>query len=138
MKNRLMNLWLKVQEPRALSAIYFFAYQVVAVAGAAVIIDPPHSIQSGIGAVLMFSWAGLLVFGGILGALTTLPGIWWLERAAALACMFAIVIYGVVVISLPLTQVSVRVLSICFVIFAILAFAVRLVKIRHSAYDPEQ
>jgi hypothetical protein len=52
--------------------------------------------------------------------------------------MTALAVYGVAIAALPVTQVSVRVASICFVIFAILAFAARLVKIRHYAYDPEK
>lgn len=133
-----LRLWLRIQEPRFHSVAYCFAYLAMAVGGTAVIIDPPRNIESDTGAVLMFCWAGLLVFGGVLGAITTLPGIWWLERAATWACMTAIIIYGVIILSMPLTQVSTRILSVCFIIFALLAFSVRLVKIKSFAYDPEQ
>lgn len=133
-----MNLWLLVHEPRYLSVIYFGAYLVMAVAGTAVLLDPPRTIQAGLGASLVLVWSILLIFGGVLGALATLPGIWWLERPATIACMCAILVYGVAIFALPVTQYSSRVVSICFIIFALLAFAVRLVKIKHFAYDPEK
>jgi len=134
----LHSLWLRVQEPRRLSAIYFFVYLAVAVMGAAVVIDPPHTIQSSIGQLLVACWAGMLVIGGGIGLSTVLQGIWWLERAGAILCMFAMAIYGAAILGTPVTQVSLRVATTCFVIFAILAFAARLVKTRHYAYDPEK
>lgn len=138
MKCRLMKLWLKVQEPRALSAIYFFAYLAIGILGLAVVIDPPRTVQSSIGHVLLIGWGAMLLVGGGLGATSVLPGIWWMERAASILCMTAIAIYGAAVCFVPVTQVSTRIASVCFIIFALLAFAARLVKIRHFAYDPEK
>ncbi|WGM21873.1 hypothetical protein QEH68_06780 [Paenarthrobacter sp. OM7] len=137
-KSTALALWLKVQEPRALSAIFFFAYLVISVLGLAVAIDPPRSIQSSIGQGLMVGWGALLLIGGVLGSISVLPGIWWMERAATGFCMTAIGIYGVAVAGLPVTQISTRIGTLCFVIFALLMFATRLVKIRHFAYDPEK
>lgn len=133
----LRSLWLKVQEPRALSVIYFFAYLAISVLGLAVAIDPPRSVQSSIGS-LVIVWGALLLIGGAIGSVSVLPGIWWLERAATGFCMTAISIYGVAVAAMPVTQVSTRIATLCFAIFALLAFAARLVKIRHYAYDPEK
>lgn len=138
MRNALLKLWLRVQEPRALSVIYFFAYLAVAVMGMAVILDPPRTIQGSIGQTLVACWAGMLFVGGWLGAATALQGVWWLERAGAILCMAAMAIYGVAAAGIPITQLSIRTATICFVVFAILAFAARLVKTRHYAYDPEK
>ncbi len=138
MRTALHKLWLRIQEPRALSAIYFFVYLAVAVMGLAIILDPPRSIQGAIGHTLVVCWSWFLLIGGGLGAATVLQGVWWLERAGAILCGFAMLIYGVAVCGVPLTQISVRVASVCFVLFAVLAFAARLVKTRHYAYDPEK
>jgi len=138
MKCMLLNLWLKVQEPRALSVIYFFAYLVISVMGLAVAIDPPRAVQSATGTALMIVWGTLLLVGGALGSISVLPGIWWLERAATGFCMTAIGIYGAAIAAYPVNQISTRVATLCFVIFSLLAFAARLVKIRHYAYDPEK
>lgn len=138
MKDRLYKVWLRVQEPRALSVIYFFVYLAVAVMGLAVVVDPPRAIHASIGLLLLNAWAGLLIMGGGIGIATVLQGAWWLERAGAIACMFAMAIYGVAVLGVPVNQGSQRVATICFVIFAILAFAVRLVKTSKYSYDPEK
>ena len=138
LKSTLHLLWLRVQEPRALSAIYFFAYLVISILGLAVVIDPPRTIQSSIGHALLIAWGTMLLIGGALGSVSVLPGIWWMERAATGFCMTAIAIYGATVCFMPVTQVSIRIASLCFIIFALLAFATRLVKIRHFAYDPEK
>jgi hypothetical protein len=132
------RMWLRVQEPRALSVIYFFAYIAIGVLGLAVVTDPPRTVQTALGHTLLIAWGTMLLIGGGLGTISVLPGIWWLERAASGFCMTALAVYGVAIAALPITQVSVRVASICFVIFSILAFAARLVKIRHYAYDPEK
>lgn len=134
----LTKLWLRVQEPRALSVIYFFAYSAVAVMGFAVTIDPPRTIQGTLGQTLVACWAAMLMAGGAIGAGTVLQGVWWLERAGAILCMFAMLIYGVAYIGLPVTQLSLRIASLSFVTFAILAFAARLVNTRRYAYDPEK
>lgn len=136
--NAAYGLWLRIQEPRAMTAIYFFVYLAVAVMGLAVLADPPTNIAESIGPILMTLWAGLLIMGGGIGAATVLQGQWWLERAGAIACMFAMAIYGAAFVGVPVAQVSQRVATVCFVLFAILAFAVRLVKTRKYSYDPEK
>lgn len=118
--------------------IYFFVYLTVAIMGLAVVLDPPTAIHTSIGSLLLNLWAVLLVVGGGIGVGTVLQGAWWLERAGAIACMFAMAIYGVALAGVPLAQPSQRVASLCFVIFAILAFAVRLVKTIKYSYDPEK
>jgi hypothetical protein len=134
----LARLWLRVQEPRALSAIYFFAYVAMTIVGIAVIVDPPRSVQGSIGHFLMIVWASLLLAGGAIGACSVLQGAWWLERAGAIACGFAMLIYGVAVAGLPTTQISLRIATLAFIVFAALAFAARLVKVSRFAYDPEK
>ena len=134
----LTRLWLRVQEPRALSVIYFFAYLAVFVLGLAVALDPPRTVQSSLGHLLVTGWAVMLMTGGGVGLLTVLQGAWLFERAGSILCMFAMAIYGVSVTSLPVSQASLRTATLCFVVFSILAFAARLVNTRRYAYDPER
>jgi thiol:disulfide interchange protein len=134
----LTRLWLRVQEPRALSVIYFFAYLAVLVMGLAVALDPPRAVQGTLGQTLLTCWAGMLVIGGGIGAGTALQGAWFLERAGSILCMFAMAIYGVAVAGMPVSQQSLRTATLCFVVFSILAFAARLVNTRRYAYDPER
>jgi hypothetical protein len=137
-KATLHKLWLRVQEPRGQSGIYFFAYLAIFVLGLAVAVDPPRAVQGTTGHPLVVGWAGMLVAGGGLGAATTLQGAWFLERAAAILCGSAMLVYGIAVTAIPVSQTSLRVASVCSVIFSILAFAARLAKTSRHAYDPEK
>ena len=130
--------WLRIPEPRALSVIYFFAYLAVVVLGLAVVADPPRAVQGPIGELLTVAWAWMLLVGGSIGATTALQGAWFIERAGAILCMFAMAIYGISIASLPVTQHSLRTATLCFVVFSILAFAARLVNTRRYSYDPER
>lgn len=136
--NWIMRLWLRVQEPRALSAIYFFAYLAVFVLGLAVATDPPRAVQGTVGETLVLWWAWMLLVGGGIGAATVLQGAWLFERAGSILCMSAMAIYGVAMASLPVSQQSLRVATLSFVTFSILAFAARLVQTLRYSYDPEK
>ncbi|MDN4644915.1 hypothetical protein [Arthrobacter sp. PsM3] len=138
MSTALLAIWLRIQEPRALSVIYFFAYLAVFGLGLAVVSDPPRTVQSSLGLTLVICWAWMLIIGGGIGAATALQGAWFLERGGAILCMFAMAIYGVSLAALPVSQPSLRIASLCYVIFSILAFAARLVKTRRYAFDPER
>jgi lysylphosphatidylglycerol synthetase-like protein (DUF2156 family) len=138
MRGFMRGLWLRVQEPRALSAIYFFAYVAITIVGVAVTVDPPRTVQGSIGHALVVLWAILLLVGGGIGASSVLQGAWWLERVGAIACGFAMLIYGVAIAGTPATQISLRIATLAFITFAALAFAARLVKVSRYAYDPEK
>lgn len=134
----LVKLWLRIQEPRALSVIYFFGYLLIFGLGLAVALDPPRSLQGTLGHTMVVYWGGMLVVGGAIGVGTVLQGAWLFERAGAWLCMFALAIYGVAMSTMPVSQLSLRVATLCFVMFSILAFAARLVHTRRYAYDPER
>ncbi|MDN4646463.1 hypothetical protein [Arthrobacter sp. PsM3] len=131
-------LWLRVQEPRKQTTVYFFVYLGVTVLGGAILADPPRSLQGTIGQLLVMVWAGMLVLGGTTGLLTVLQGWWWLERAGAILCGFAMAVCGVAIQALPVTQLSMRVVTLSLMMLALLLFVARLVKTRHYSYDPEK
>lgn len=138
MKPYMHSLWLRVQEPRALSVVYFLIYTLTIIAGIAILIDPPRNIQGTIGGGFTTYWAATLLLGGVIGVVTVLPGVWWLERVGSILCGTGLVIYDVALVSIPNTAGSNRVVSLCFVALASLAFFARLVRIRRYAYDPEK
>lgn len=138
MHNALHRLWLRIQEPRKQTAVYFLVYLGVTVLGAAILVHPPRSLQGTIEQVLVMAWAGMLVVGGGTGLLTVLQGWWWLERAGTWLCFFAMAVYGVAVGSLPVSQFSLRLATISFVMLGALLFVARLLKTKHYSYDPEK
>jgi len=134
----LLWLWLRVQEPRKQSVAYFLIYLLTTMLGGAILADPPHSLQGTIGEVLVIVWAAMLVLGGGTGLLTVLQGWWWLERAGAVLCGFAMTVYSVAVLALPVTQFSLRLATLSFVALGLMLFVVRILRTRHYSYDPEK
>lgn len=131
-------LWLRVQEPRKQSAAYFFVYGLTTTLGAAILLDPPRSLQGTIGGNLVMVWAAMLVLGGGTGLLTVLQGWWWLERAGTSLCGFAMLVCGVAIWALPVTQFSMRMVTLCLMLLGFMIFLVRLLKTSHYSYDPEK
>jgi hypothetical protein len=131
-------VWLRIQEPRIVSVIQFFVYLAAAASGLAAVLSPPRSIEATAGAGLTLYWAWLLLLGGSLGAIAVLPGIWWLERSAVLACAGAALIYGVNIFALHLTESGNRLVQLFMILIVALHFATRWFRIRRYAYDPER
>jgi hypothetical protein len=134
----LHRLWLRIQEPRKQTTVYFFVYLLTSTLGGAILADPPRSLQGTIGGTLVLIWAWMLVLGGGTGLATVLQGWWWLERAGAALCTFAMGVCGVAIWALPVTQVSMRLVTLCLMMLALLLFVARLLKTRHYSYDPEK
>lgn len=136
---KLINkLWLLVQEPRKQSAVYFLVYAGTLTLGLAILIDPPRSLQGSIGHTLVLVWAFMLSLGGGTGLLTVLQGWWWIERAGAILCAFAMLVYAVAIASMPISQFSMRLATITFIVLGALLFVARLLKTSHYSYDPEK
>lgn len=131
-------VWLRIREPRIISVTQFFIYLAATGGGLSAVLSPPRSIEATAGAGLTFYWAILLLVGGVLGAVAVLPGIWWLERSAVLACLGASLIYSVNVISLQISESGNRLVQLSMLTIVALHFVTRWFRIRRYAYDPER
>lgn len=134
----LRRLYLRIQEPRVVSIIQWLIYLVTLGIGVTAFQRPPSSIEGALGVTLTTIWAVFLIVGGVLGAIAALPGIWWLERVAVLACGTGALMYGSVVLSLHYSETGNRLPQLGFVAIAVCAFAKRWFEIRRYAYDPER
>ncbi|MFF2621253.1 hypothetical protein [Oerskovia jenensis] len=134
----LRRLYLRIQEPRVVSIIQWLIYLVTLGIGVTAFQRPPSSIEGALGVTLTTIWAVFLIVGGVLGAIAALPGIWWLERVAVLACVTGALMYGSVVLNLHYSETGNRLPQLGFVAIAILAFTQRWFRIRRYAYDPER
>ena len=132
------QLWLRVHQPRVISALYFAIYLCLLGGGIAAIMEPPGSIQGEVGAVAMYTLAGLLAFGGLVGSVAALPGIWWLERTAVLSIGLSAGIYGFIITALHFTEGGNRLLQLSFVMTVGFMQAVRWHRIRERPYDPDR
>src|SRR5690625_7023645 len=84
MKARALKLWDRIREPRVVSVLRFCMYLTMLLCAATALVSPPRSIEGAVGELAMAGLATLLAFGGALGAIAALLGIWWLERNAIL------------------------------------------------------
>lgn len=139
-RNWPLALWLKIQEPRIVSVIQFFVYLLALAAGWAALAKPPRSVEVTAGQGLTFYWSIMLICGGVLGAITVLPGWWLFERAATIACLGSTVIYGVTIWSSHVAGSGSgnRIPQLCMVLIVAAHFAKRWFSIRRYAYDPER
>lgn len=133
-----LRVWLRIQEPRIVSVIQFFVYLCAAAAGICAVMYPPKSIEATAGISLTIYWAWLLLIGGVIGALAVLPGVWWLERSAVLACLGASLIYAVNIFALHLSESGNRLVQLFMIGIVALHFTTRWFRIRRYAYDPER
>lgn len=136
--NPIKKAWLRVHQPRAISGIYFVIYLILLGGGIAALLQPPTSIEGEIGSTAMFILAGLLTFGGLIGAIAALPGIWWLERTAVTSVALSAAVYGGIVATLQVTESGNRLLQLSFVLTVLLMQAVRWHRIHQRPYDPDR
>lgn len=133
-----LKVWLRIQEPRIVSLLQFFIYLCALAAGIAAIASPPRSIEASAGAFLTTYWAWTLVAGGLIGAVAVLPGIWWLERSAVIACVGATLIYAVNIWALHVTETGNRLVQLFMIMGLVFHFITRWFRIRRYSYDPER
>ena len=134
----LTRFWRKIREPRVISVTYFVIYAVLFGAAISALLDPPRSVEGHIGAVAMTLLASMLAFGGLVGAPSSLIGIWWLERTAVFAIAMSALIYGGIVATLHFTGTGNRLLQLGFVATVLLMQIVRWHRIRQRPYDPDR
>src|SRR5699024_5788237 len=77
---RVRRLWESITEPRHLKVAYLVIYLLTVGIGIVTATSPPQSIEGPLGPILTGIWSGLFIVGGAVGAITVLPGWWWVER----------------------------------------------------------
>lgn len=92
--------FLLVAEPRITRIIQFVIYVTMLCAGIGILVSSPRGFESVIGAALVIALGVFAGFGGLLGAIGVLPGIWWLERAGIFSIVTALSLYSIVAIGL--------------------------------------
>jgi len=132
------KFWGAVQEPRVITVLAWVAYLIVGLIGVSAMAHPPASIHWVLGSALTYVWATFLVLSGVIGALTTLQGVWWLERAAVLLAVGGAAIYATVVVTLQAQGAEGnRLPQSGFILVTIIFFATRWLRIHKYSYDPE-
>lgn len=77
-----VRLFMKIAEPRVRRLFYFVAYIGLAVVTSATFFQVPKAIPHILGGMILVNvFAGFIVLGCLVCAITVLPGIWMFERA---------------------------------------------------------
>lgn len=134
----LFRLWAKVKEPKTISVLVSLAYLVGALGGISVFLETPQTLEGAMGHYAMFVLAGMLVFGGFLGAPSALFGVWWAERVAIVPVAFASALYLSVVVGLHTSGAGNRLLQASFICVVILSQIARWNRIHLRPYDPSR
>lgn len=72
--------WMKLREPRAISAVYGIWYALLTAVWGRAIINPPSTIEGALGENGMFLVAVTITFGALFGMVTVATGNYGLER----------------------------------------------------------
>lgn len=108
----LYRLWLRVREPRVITAISGAYWLVIVGMGIAALTAPPQSIAAELGPIRTELWGSFLLGGGALGFVgcCLLTPVWWrwVEHAGMILATGGITLYLVVVATLHATQAGSR------------------------------
>lgn len=126
-----VNLFMRVQEPRVIRIFHFGIYLTLAVAGIMFLTSPQSSVVGAIGLQLAINLSAALALGGVLGAVSVLPGIWWVERLAIISLASGMLMYLVVLFALQTSAIPVGI-----TVALILSLALRWIEVRKYQHAP--
>lgn len=129
-------LWLRLQEPRVITALQTISYLVFSALGIVVLLDPPRSIEAPAGTTFTLVWGLFAALGGLAGVYGTPGGKWIIERPAIYLCGTAIMLYLGMVIYLQFTAAGNRWPQILALTLVLLSLARRFATIRKYDYEP--
>lgn len=125
--------FLKIAEPRGIRLMQFAVYACLAFASIGIITDPPDKFQSVLGVTLVYVFGGFICIGSILGVISVLPGIWWLERVAIILMGTGIGMYLITISALNSSVVNLAVSTALLI-----TFIQRWTEIKGSALAPKE
>lgn len=128
----LHNLVLRIAEPRIIRVIQFIIYALMTYTGFGLFISSPASYERIVDVFWVYVLATAVTSGALIGALSVLPGIWWLERVGILLLSTGLGIYIVIATMLGQSPLGIAV----FVAF-LLTFVQRWSEIRGADLAPK-
>lgn len=133
------RVWAFIEEPKAVTIVQAIMVYLAAVGGGILtLIWPPTTTSIILGDNLVTWIAGLLIFGGAVGTVTSIIGWWWIERPLAIGFLtVAVTLYLWSVIEAQwVSDSGARWLQMTCVFIALGGLATRWIRIRKANYDP--
>ena len=116
----IINVYMKIAEPRNKRLIYFVIYILLGVMGGASAFKPSPRIEELLGGLaLIYFFGGLIIAGALLCLISVLPGIWMFERAGLVGLGTGIVMYSTTLILLGSSPAIVMFPTIIILVFVL-------------------
>lgn len=129
--------WRSFNDPELQKPLFLIAYAIGVYTGAVTIINPPSSIQSELGPVLMMATGVIWFVGGVTCLVTIFTDWWWLERLGLILLWGGILAYFGTVFIVHLESVSgSRLTQLGVILLATIGFVSRFLSIREWSYAP--
>lgn len=136
----LQRAWEAIAQPRHVKIIYLVIYVLSVAIGWVTLINPPQTISGEVGPVITVIWASLFILGGVVGAVTVLPGWWWAERLLSIGpILIGLAIYLCVVVALHAQSIETggsRATQLGIILLAASPFILRFFFIKEYSYEP--
>lgn len=132
------RVWGIIEEPKSVTLVQALIVYMAAIWGGVLsLIHPPRTTSVILGDGLVAFVAGLMVFAGIVGVITSLAGYWWVERTLAVGILLAAgAAYTYSVLEAQVLSDGNRWLQLSWLIIAGGGLAIRYLRIRKANYDP--
>lgn len=131
-------MWVRLREPRVVSAIYAAVYTLYLGIGIGVLTWPPGDLATLLGAGMMTATSVLAILGGSIGLAGALSGAWWAERSALWLLIGATLTYAVVVLWVWPTDTGETIIRVGMSLIAALMLAARLIHVQGLYLDPDR
>ena len=107
-------VWHRIAQPRITRAAFFAIYVSHVIAGVAILAATPGPVTAILGQPLTLVWAGFLALGGIVGAVSVLPGWNYIERIGITSLSVGIALLSVVIFAGAKSSYSVALFALVF------------------------
>lgn len=107
--DHLYFVFMKIAEPRVFRVLQFGIYLCLLYAGVDIYMNTPHSLVDAVGDGHVNMIGIFLAVGSAIGALTVLPGVWFLERVGVILVGAGLTMYLVIVINLGTSALGIAV-----------------------------
>lgn len=132
----LRAIWRTLTAPPVQERIFLVMYLGATLGGLWVLLEPPVSVEGAWGSLQTTVWGGLLLFGGLVGAITVRSRYQVVERMALTAISFFMLLYLIFLFSQHFLTTGSRSASIAAVFFGAVAIALRWSEIWRFDYAP--
>lgn len=132
------RVWEFIEEPKSVTLVQaLIVYLTALIGGTLTLFYPPRTTSIILGDFIVTAVAGLMIFSGLVGIVTSISGWWWVERPLAIGFLaVAGAGYTYSVLEAQVLGEGNRFLQLSWLVIAGGGLAARWLRIRQANYDP--